>query len=239
MFSIPYYHSVIKKTIISFGSLFSDVQVIRRKADGTAYEIIKVPIAYGPKEKFIQRIDADPNLTAGVHTTLPRLSFEITGYQYDGTRMTNKTQQIKCAKSDGINTFVFNPVSYDVNIQLYALTKGTEDGLAIVEQILPLFSPEYNIAIRTLPEMNLIIDVPIILNGVDVQDDYEGDFNSRRLVTHTFNFTAKIKLPGPIRSGNQILRTEVTLESPLNTKHVSEGNPNTGEIITDNWSMNV
>lgn len=237
IFSIPFYHSVIKKTIISFGSLFSDVQVIRRKADGTPYEIVKVPIAYGPKEKFIQRLDADPELNNGVHLTLPRLAFEITGYNYDGQNQTNKTQRIRCHKPDG-TTFIYTPVTYDVNIQLFALTKGTEDGLAIVEQILPLFQPEYNISIKTLPEMNIVVDVPIILNSVSVQDDYEGDFSTHRLVTHVFDFTAKVKFPGPIRSGKEILRTEVTLEKPLNQNHVSEGDPTTGEIITDEWSMN-
>lgn len=236
MFETPFYPETIKKVIIGFGALFSNIQVIRRNG-ATVAEIVKVPIAYGPKEKFITRIDADPELTAGVFVTLPRLGFEITGYNFNSAEMTNRNNKIQCAKTDG-TTFVYTPVPYDLTIQLYALTKGTEDGLAIVEQILPLFTPEYTLTVNTLPEMNLAIDVPIILNGVSVQDDYEGDFSTRRLVTHVFDFTAKVKLVGPVRGNGVIYRTETNLPDPLSSTHVSEVNPSTGELIVDDWSIN-
>jgi hypothetical protein len=121
---------------------------------------------------------------------------------------------------------------------LYALTKGTEDGLAIVEQILPLFTPEYTLTVNALPEMNLSIDIPIILNGVSVQDDYEGDFSTRRLVTHVFDFTAKVKLVGLVRGNSVIYRAETTLPAPFNAQHVAQVDPNTGNLLVDDWSIN-
>lgn len=236
MFENAFYHETIKKTIIAFGALFSNIQVIRRNGSNVV-DVIKVPIAYGPKEKFIARLDADPELNDGVFITLPRLSFEIQAYNFNAAEMTNSNNKISCAKPDG-TTFIYTPVPYDLNVQLYALTKGTEDGLAITEQILPLFQPKYTVTINALPEMNLMLDFPIILNNVSVQDDYEGDFSTRRLVTHVFDFTIKIKLLGPVRGNGVIYRTETTLPSPMNEKHVSQVDPNTGNLTMDDWSLN-
>jgi hypothetical protein len=165
MFENPYYHQIIKKTIVGFGALFSNIQVLRHNSAGNVAEVVKVPIAYGPKEKFITRIDSDPELNAGVFITLPRLGFEITGYNFNHQEMTNRNNKISCSKTDG-TTFTYTPVPYDISIQLYALTKGTEDGLAITEQILPLFTPEYTLTLTALKDMNLVTDVPVILNGV-------------------------------------------------------------------------
>lgn len=237
MFEIPYYPETIKKTITAFGALFSNVQVIRRNGTGTTVEVVKVPIAYGPKEKFINRIDADPELDSGVYITLPRLAFEVTGYSFNSAEMTNRHNKIKCMKPDG-SSFMHSPVPYDIQISLYALTKGTEDGLAIIEQVLPLFAPEYTMTINAIPEMNVTLDVPITMNGVSVQDDYESDFATRRLVIHTFDFTLKAKMFGPIHgAAGLIYRTETSLTNPINAEHVSVANPATGQITLDEWNL--
>lgn len=236
MFDSPFYNSTIKKTIIGFGALFSSIKIPRRNNAGVLIETISVPIAYGPKEKFINRIDADPELTAGVLITLPRLAFEVTGYNFNPGEMTNRNNKIQCQKPDGTQ-FVYTPVPYDISIQLSLLSKGTEDGLTVLEQILPLFTPEYTLTVNVLPDMNLILDFPIILNGVSVQDDYEGDFSNRRLVTHVFDFTAKIKLIGPVRSSGLITRTETQLPEPINMQHVSTGDITTGDITLDEWKF--
>lgn len=233
MFEQAHYPEIIKKTIIGFGALFSNIKVIRRNSAGVEIEQVKVPIAYGPKEKFIRRIDEDPNLDGHVYVTLPRLAFEITNYQYDASRMTNKNNKIQCKTVDGL-TFTYTPVPYNLDLSLYLLTKGTEDSLAVLEQILPLFAPEYTLNLKAMPVMHVNTDVPIVLNGVSVADDYEGDFTTRRLVTHTFNFTAKLNLFGPVHGNGVILRTETNL--PLqNRSHVSEGDQTTGTITLDEW----
>ena len=236
MFETPFYNETIKKTIVGFGALFSNIKIPRKNSSGVLVETIKVPIAYGPKEKFITRIDADPELTAGVLITLPRLAFEVTGYNFNSSEMTNRNNKIQCAKPDG-TAFVYTPVPYDISIQLSLLTKGTEDGLTVVEQILPLFTPEYTLTVNVLPEMNIALDFPIVLNSVNVSDDYEGDFQTRRLVTHTFDFTVKTKLIGPVRSSKLVTSTEVTLPDPINIKHVSMGDLSTREVTLDEWSF--
>ena len=236
MFATPFYHGLVKQVIIGFGSLFSDLKIIREDRSGDIAEIVKVPIAYGPKEKILQRLDGDPTQEGHVYITLPRLAFEIEGYVFDPDRKVNKNNKIQCANENGV-TMMYAPVPYNLDITLYLLTKGTEDSLAVIEQILPLFNPEYTLRINSVPTMNIATEVPIILNNVSVQDDYEGDFTTRRLVTHTFNFTAKMNLYGPIRdrADNVILRTDV-MANGFGEKHVSEGDPNTLEVTLDEWT---
>lgn len=234
MFEVPHYPEIIKKTIVGFGSLFSNLQIIRRDTSGATIEIVKVPIAYGPKEKFIQRIDQDPDLTGNVYVTVPRLAFEITGYQYDAQRMTNRNNKIQCRNDAGL-TFTYTPVPYNLDISLHLLTKGTEDSLAILEQILPLFAPEYTLNLIAVPDMMVTTSVPISLSGVSVQDDYEGDFTTRRLVIHTFNFVAKLNLFGAINGNGVILHTETNLPEQK-IKHRADGDLVTGNITLDEWS---
>jgi hypothetical protein len=234
MFEQPYYHQLIKKTIIGFGALFSQVKVLRQNptAADAVQQTVGVPIAYAPKEKILTRIDQDPNLTGHTYITLPRMAFEITGYSYDSSRMTNRNNKIQC-KKDGILTATYSPVPYNLDISLYVLTKGTEDGLAIIEQILPLFTPEYSLTVMAVPELHIQQDIPIILNNVSVQDDYEGDFSMRRLVTHTLTFTAKINLFGQITRAGVIKRTDATL--PTFQSHVAVMDDD-GNIIVDSWN---
>lgn len=240
MFETPTSHHIIRKLVIGFGTLFSNLQIVRADSTGTVTQTIKVPLAYAPKEKWETRIDQDPDLLNHVYTTLPRMSFEITGYNYDAQRMVNRNSSIK-GYTGGNATSVYASVPYNIDISLYALTKGTEDGLSLVEQILPLFAPEYNLNLIVVPSLNLKQDVPIVLNNVSVQDDYEGDFATRRLVTHTFNFTAKANLYGPIKSGKLITDVTANVDTTTigagKTKYHATGVPATG-VITDEWTFN-
>lgn len=235
-----FYHGVIRKLVVSFGHLFSDIYIERREGDsvaGPVAQTLQIPIAYSNKEKWIVRIDSDPNLTNNTYTTLPRLAFEITGYNYDTSRAFGKMNKIVCHK-EGESTSTFSPVPWNVSINLYILTKTQEDALQILEQILPTFRPEYTMSLNIVPDMNIVQDVPIILNGVSVEDEYEGNFQTRRFVTHTLNFTAKLNLFGPVLSSKPIYHTEVDLkdfESGITmARHEADGDPVTG-IITDRW----
>lgn len=202
----PYYFGVIRKAISSFGVLFSNIQIQRMNTDGTIGQLINVPMAYAAKDKSLLRIDADPNLINNTQVTLPRLSFEINGYSYDPSRKVNKMNKL-VVKNTLTAKSQFSPVPYNVDISLYLLTKTTEDALAVVEQILPIFTPDYTLAINVIPEMNIINDVPVILNNVSVEDDYDGDFITRRSIIHTFNFTMKLNIFGSITTQNLINKT--------------------------------
>ena len=234
-----YYHGLIRRTIVAFGRLFSDIKIPRYDNNGVLQQTIAVPVSYAPKEKWIVRIESDPTLNQHTYTVLPRLSFEITGYSYDSIRKTNRMEKLVCVQADGnTRNEVFSPVPYNLDITLYALTKNTEDGLAIIEQILPTFTPEYSLAVKAVDDMNIVSDVPIILNSVSVQDDYDGDFSIRRFVTHTLNFTAKMNLFGYVSSPGVIKDVTANFNSDgINTfRRYNADQANPVDDISENWS---
>ena len=223
-----FYHSITRKTIVAFGSLFSDIKIKRENADKTETQTIDVPIAYAPKEKWLVRIEQDPTLTNQTYITLPRVSFEITSFNYDATRKTNRNNYITCSNEDGSMKKTYAPVPYNIDISLYALTKTQEDGLQIIEQILPFFNPEFTMSIKAIPDSNIITDVPIILNSLDVNDEYDGDFSTRRFVTYTMNFTLKTYMFGPVTQQGVINKVFV------NTEYANlsmDGDTSTGETV--------
>jgi len=232
-----YYHGAIRKTIVAFGRLFSDIKIAREGNDGLVKQTIGVPLAYAPKEKWLVRIDSDPNLTKNTYTSLPRLSFEITGYAYDSSRKTNKMQKIVCndttsTESPGRKS-VFSPAPYNISISLYVLTKTQEDAMQIIEQILPIFNPEYTLSVNALPDMEIVQDIPVILNSIAVEDNYDGSFQERRFVVHTLTFTLKTNIYGPVTDQGVILTTIANLSDP-GRKYTAVGTaPN--EPVTENW----
>ena len=237
-----FYHGLIRKTIVGFGSLFSDIYIDRKQGDsvtGTTIQRLQIPLAYAPKEKWIVRLDSDPNLEQHTYTTLPRMSFEINGYSYDAQRKLNRMQQIKCGSGIDSMTYMYTPVPYNIEISLYILTKTQEDGLQIIEQILPTFTPEYTLSINAVPDMNVVQDIPVILNSVSVSDEYDGDFQTRRFVTHTLNFTLKTSLFGAVSGQAVISQVEANIglnniDDP-NRIYVATGDTTTATLSTESW----
>jgi len=238
-----YYHGIIRKCIVGFGTLFSDIYIDRKQGDsvtGTTIQRLQVPLAYAPKEKWLVRLDQDPNLENHTYVSLPRMSFEIIGYNYDPSRKVNRMQQIKCGDGSGSVSTMYSPVPYNLDLSLYILTKTQEDGLQIVEQILPTFTPEYTLTINVVPDMNVKIDVPIVLNSVSVSDEYDGDFQTRRFVTHSLNFQMKMNLFGPISGQNVIDTVNANIGnnedfSSPNRLYTAEGEVTTATVETESW----
>lgn len=232
-----YYHGAIRKTIVAFGRLFSDIKIARQGNDGAVAQTISVPLAYAPKEKWLVRIDSDPNLNNHTYTSLPRLSFEIVGYHYDATRKTNKMNKIVCKDASSSENptakAVFSPAPYNVDINLYILTKTQEDSMQILEQILPIFNPEYTLSINALPAIEIVQDVPVILNSVIAEDNYDGSFQERRFVTHTLSFTIKTNIYGPVTENGVILTTIANLSTP-GRKYTASA-PEVDGTVTENW----
>lgn len=232
-----FYHGITRKVIVAFGNLFSDIKIARKEDDsvtGTTTQLINVPIAYAPKEKWIVRLEQDPTLNQHVYTILPRMSFEITGMNYDTSRKLNKMNQLTCYDPENGMKRSYFPVPYNIDISLYVLTKTQEDGLQIIEQILPYFSPEFNLRVKALPELNTFLDVPVILNGLTLQDDYEGDFQTRRFVTWTLNFTVKTSLFGPVANSSYIETVNTSIEGDAPADYTANGESTTGNI-TEVW----
>lgn len=241
-----FYHGIVRKSIVAFGSLFSNIYIDRKQGDsvnGTTLQRLQVPLAYAPKEKWLVRIDSDPTLENNTYVTLPRMSFEITGYTYDASRKTNRMQKITCGVGSNNMNYVYSPVPYNIDIYLYVLTKTQEDGLQIIEQILPTFTPEYTLSIKTVDDMNIVQDVPVILNSVTVQDDYDGDFQTRRFVTHTLSFTLKTSLfgatagQGVITQANANIGNNEDFSNP-NQAYVVQGDSVTGTVSQEHWTDN-
>ena len=212
-----FYHESLRKIIIAFGTIFNNIHIHRKDSSGNVIQSIKVPLAYSPKEKFIARLDQQPDLVEDrrVAVTLPRMGFEISGISYDPSRKLNRLGTIKKVRStatDGkIMNKQFNPVPYNISMNLYSFTSSAEGGLQIIEQILPFFQPDYTVTIKAIPTMNIVRDVPIILNSVNYEDTYSGDFTTRRAVVYTLSFTAKTYLYGPISQQRVIKETQADM----------------------------
>ena len=233
-----YYHGAIRKSIVAFGRLFSDIKIARQGTDGEVAQVVAVPLAYAPKEKWIVRIDSDPNLNNHTYTSLPRLSFEVIGYNYDSSRKTNKMNKIVCnEESNGsdnpIRQSVFSPAPYNISINLYILTKTQEDAMQILEQILPVFNPEYTLSVSAVPALNIVQDIPVILNSVTAEDTYDGAFDVRRFVTHTLSFTLKTNVYGPVTDQGVITSVIANLSVP-GQKYTADATTPTGPV-TENW----
>lgn len=211
MFGHTYYHSIIRKYIIMFGTMFNDIDVQRFDTSGNRIQSIRVPIAYGPKEKFLVRLAQDPNFSKDVAITLPRMSFEITSMNYNSTRKlpsTNKNIHVVTGDEDKLKS-QYVPVPFDITIALSVYVKNADDGVQILENILPFFTPEWTNSVNLIPEMDLKMDIPVVFNDLSTEDTYEGDFSTRRALIHTLNFTIKGYLFGPVRTQGVIKRSIV------------------------------
>ena len=204
-------HGLIRKYVIVFGSMFNDL-TIQRYNGATRVQTLAVPIAYGPKQKFLVRLETDPNLDREIAISLHRLGFELTGISYDPVRKLNSTQKNSYVFSDKtLLKTQYTPVPYNIDFTLSIMVKNADDGTQILEQILPYFKPEWNIAVNLVPEMNISMDIPTVLNSVSLQDAYDADFMSRRVLMWDLSFTMKGYLYGPISNSGVITRTQVDL----------------------------
>ena len=195
-----------------FGNMFNDVKVDRFDTNGEVQQTLAVPISYGPRQRFIARLDADPNLDREVSITLPRLGFEFTSMNYAPDRKLNSMNRIIAeSKIDGKYPNVFQPVPYDLNFSLYIMVKNAEDGTQILEQILPFFTPDFSVTMNVLPEVGLKLDIPTVLQTVNSEDTYEGDFETRRVLTWQLDFVVKGYVFGPVRNNVDISKLDVNV----------------------------
>ena len=210
MFGSQFYHQSLRRYIIMFGNMFNDIVVRRYDANGNNIQAVAVPLAYGPKEKFLVRISQDPNLDQQVAIQLPRLGFEMTTLNYDGTRRLNAhNRNVKITTDEDKLDFNYAPVPYDLQFNLYAYVRNADDGAQILEQIVPYFGPEWTNSLRLIPQTSITQDIPTILNTVSIEDTYEGDFETRRALIYTFDFTVKAYFYGPVRRQGVIKRSQI------------------------------
>ena len=233
MFGSHFYHKQIRNTVIAFGTIFNNINIKRLDSSGNPLQNIRVPLSYSPKEKFIARLEQNTDLTgsdSSVAITLPRMAFDITGYSYDASRKLNKNQKINKVTTNSDTTKLntqYMPVPYDVKFELNVFTATSDDGLQIIEQILPYFQPDYTVTMIESTTMDTKRDIPFILENVNYEDSYTGALTSLRRITYTLSFTAKIYLYGPISTSAVIkkvsadLYTDTADKSPSRSERVT------------------
>ena len=220
MLGQQFYHETIRNIVIAFGTMFNDIQLVRKDNSGTITQTMKVPLAYGPREKFLVRLREDADLTKQVAITLPRIGFEIQNLSYDSARKMSRVQRFKKVK--GANTkqldTQYMPVPYNLEFELYVMAKQSDDALQIVEQILPYFQPDYALTINDMADMGITRDIPIVLGNIGYEDSYDGDFTTRRALIYTLSFTTKFYLYGPVTSAKVIKTVQVDQYTDLPDK---------------------
>lgn len=223
MFGGHFYHATMRKSVAVFGTLFNNINVIRKDGSGGILSQVKVPLAYGPKQKFLARLDQEAGFEAPLAIKLPRMAFEISSLEIDDSQKLQKKNKIvethgsDITKRKTINHYT----SYNIGMSLFILTKNQDDGLQIMEQILPYFQPDYTVTIKPVDNFDLKQDVPIVLDSVSIDDQYEGDFTERRVLTYQLDFTMKMKFYGPTKDVGLIREVNVDIEK-FGTQNIME-----------------
>jgi len=207
-----FYNEIFRSVIIGFGSLFNGIQIKKKDESDDTFSVIKVPLAYGPTQKFLARLQQNPDLNHPTQMTLPRMSFEFTALAYDPSRKSTKTQSMVITNANGEEERkTFLPVPYNMTIVLSVYTKLNDDMLQITEQIAPYFQPGYTIPIKFLGDYEEVVNTPVVLENIDMTDEYEGNFDTRRALIYTFTFTAKTMLFGPLTDVTKDIVKKVTV----------------------------
>ena len=214
-----FYHEILRKTVIGFGTLFNGIEIRHQADDGQDMSRMKVPLAYGPMQKFLAKIEQQPTIQGRPAITLPRMSFEMTNLNYDPSRKASITQTFKSGNTDNVKK-VFMPVPYNVGFMLSIATKLNDDMLQIMEQILPYFQPGLNITLNLISSINEKRDIPIILESINMSDDYEGSFDNRRAMITTMQFSAKVYMFGAVSDSPDGLIKKVNVDYFTDTNRV-------------------
>ncbi len=206
MFGTYFYHSQIRRTIAVFGTLFNNINIRKTDSAGKILQDIKVPLAYGPRQKFLARVQNQTDLNdAKLAIKLPRMSFEITSISYDTNQTVNKSNEVRVGSiTSNTRNSVRAPAPYRVGIQLNIMAKNQDEALQILEQILPTFKPDYTVTINEVPTIGIKSDIPIVLQGVSMNDDYEGDFITRRAIIYTLDFETRVNFYGEVQNKKTI-----------------------------------
>lgn len=246
MFETPFYWGTIRKAVVAFGQMFSDIKIERKDNTGTTQQKIKVPIAYGPKEKWLRRLQENPDGKKSVSTELPRLTFEIVDYRYDPERKAG-ANPVYFKSPDGQNKKFATPVPYNVTFVLYVITNTQEDALMIIEQVLPFFAPGVVVEFDALTDPLTRTDVTFSLSGVNIQDNWDGSMEDQRFIIHELTFDAKLYLFGPV-SQPKVIKKAIADINPVNNINTkpsttytaavtpSTANQNDTYTIIDNWT---
>lgn len=240
MFGDHFYHATMRKSVAVFGTLFNNIKVVRKKAGGGILNQVKVPLAYGPKQKFLARLDQETGIDAPLAIKLPRMAFEISGLELDTTQKLQKRNVISETHGSDVTKkkTIKHYTSYNIGMSLFIMVKNQDDGLQILEQILPFFQPEYSVTIKPVDNFDHKQDVQVILNNIGIEDTYEGGFTERRSLVYQLDFVMKMKFYGPTADVNVIREINIDFHDKDNVTKTFEqmdftvGNTDTADNYT-------
>lgn len=236
MLDQSFYWGTIRKSIVAFGNMFNNITIDRKDVNGNVTQIQKVPLSYSPKQKFLTKIRQQPDIdTQNIQILLPRMGFELISLDYDPARKVGTQQQTRTINSPNLSKALYAPTPYNLTVLLYIYARNQDDGLQIVEQILPYFNPDYNLTLNAIPELNLTNDLPIILSSIGFSDDYEGDLSTKRSIVWTLSFTMKLNFYGPVSNRGLIKKVTATTFSDRELtvpqqQTITEPNPNSANV---------
>jgi hypothetical protein len=237
MFNQIFYFQTIRKYVTLFGTLFNEISITKENASGRLTQLVRVPITYAPKEKMLARVQMDPAIDRPSATVpLPYMSFEMTNVAYDANRKLITTNRIARKDPDNANKlkYQYNPVPYNFGFRLYVYVKNAEDGTKIIEQILPYFTPDFTVSVNLIPEMDVTMEIPVIMNSIYQEDSYEGDFRERRAIIWTLDFTLKGYVYGPIKKTAIIKYANTAFYVPSSATNIEDA---PGEVSYYNYTV--
>lgn len=217
MIEKPYYYGTIKRLTTAFGSIFNKIHIERVDGNNETIDVIKVPLMYMDKERFVIRATQSNGIDGDVKVkeTLPAIGFEMQGIEYDAMRKTNTLNRMTLKHSADSKEYMFNRVPYNIRFAVYIAVRRIDDGLRIVEQILPYFTPELGMRIQDIEGAeNIVSDIPVTLDSVDYVGDTEGSFSERRTILWSLNFTMRAHLYTNREVSNVIKTYTVDLSDP-------------------------
>jgi len=233
MFGSTFYFQTIRKYVILVGTLFNDIRITKENSAGNETALIKVPVTYAPKDKMLARVLQDPNIDRQEATvTLPMISFEMGQMKYDGTRKLNTVTRSAVSNDPNYLRYQYNPVPYNIDFKVFIYAKNAEDGTKILEQILPYFTPDWTTTVKLIPEMEIVLDVPVILNDVHYEDKYDGDFKERRSIIWTLDLLLKGYIYGPVKKSPVIKFANASIYLPANVDPTVVGNVPVSQSVT-------
>lgn len=248
----PFYHKHLRKITYAFGTLFNEVELQRTDNSDNIVQTIKVPISYAPKELWVTRLQQDPNpedpeKANHLQVVLPRMGYEMVDMSYDATRRLQVTGQNVSVNTEGNVELLtqFNPVPWNINYNVYIMSRNIDDSLQIIEQILPFFAPDFSITIAEMPGMNILRDIPVIFSGIHSDLVYEGGFDKTRVGIWTLSFVVKAYLYQPIRK-TKIVRdsttniiTDTTVSTAMGKAIINVTPDPIDADPDDNWDYNT
>lgn len=204
-----FYHGIIRSYVVAFGNIFNSIHVVRVDKNGIEVEREKVPLAYGPKNKYLYRNEQNSDLNEKYAIKLPRISFEMIEMKYDASRKTPSTQKLRGENvTNGTKSYQYNAVPYEFLFDVNIMAKNTDEALQIVEQIVPFFSPDYTMTINVIPELNHKLDIPVTIATITMDDNWDTDFKERRDIVWNIQMALKGFLYAPTRESKIILQAE-------------------------------